>query len=99
MGTHPIFESDFDCLTERTEKNENAGPCDNVGLFLGVHIAKFRRDSFNVWYQAHAAQNSSRGGGLATALEFCQYANQSGPFYCFGFMVPRSTDPKHRALL
>merc|ERR1711892_439800 len=22
MGTHPIFESDFDCLTDRTDKNE-----------------------------------------------------------------------------
>merc|ERR1712131_31136 len=22
MGTHPIFESDFDCLTEREKKNE-----------------------------------------------------------------------------
>jgi len=22
MGTHPIFESDFDCLTVKTDKNE-----------------------------------------------------------------------------
>jgi len=22
MGTHPIFESDFDCLTENTSENE-----------------------------------------------------------------------------
>jgi len=22
MGTHPIFESDFDCLTERLKKNQ-----------------------------------------------------------------------------
>jgi len=22
MGTHPIFESDFDCLTENTKKEE-----------------------------------------------------------------------------
>jgi len=28
MGTHPIFESDFDCLTERAidrNKNDNLG--------------------------------------------------------------------------
>jgi len=23
MGTHPIFESDFDCLTDRQTKREN----------------------------------------------------------------------------
>jgi len=27
MGTHPIFESDFDCLTEK--KTENAQSSDN----------------------------------------------------------------------
>jgi len=30
MGTHPIFESDFDCLTEK--KNQN--------LFVGQKITK-----------------------------------------------------------
>jgi len=23
MGTHPIFESDFDCLTEKSDFNKN----------------------------------------------------------------------------
>jgi len=27
MGTHPIFESDFDCLTE----------CDELRIFVQVH--------------------------------------------------------------
>merc|ERR1712193_436079 len=26
MGTHPIFESDFDCLTEKSEMNEDQLP-------------------------------------------------------------------------
>merc|ERR1712235_2152 len=27
MGTHPIFESDFDCLTENSDKKESVMPC------------------------------------------------------------------------
>jgi len=30
MGTHPIFESDFDCLTERKNKNVRIGIFANV---------------------------------------------------------------------
>merc|ERR1711976_31496 len=30
MGTHPIFESDFDCLTEKNEMNRLARPLVNV---------------------------------------------------------------------
>merc|ERR1712131_388441 len=27
MGTHPIFESDFDCLTENSDKKQSVMPC------------------------------------------------------------------------
>jgi len=31
MGTHPIFESDFDCLTEKENESEM-----DIGLGFGV---------------------------------------------------------------
>merc|ERR1711990_81046 len=34
MGTHPIFESDFDCLTERKSRTELSSPPQDVSLKL-----------------------------------------------------------------
>jgi len=31
MGTHPIFESDFDCLTDNAESDE-------IGLFIFINV-------------------------------------------------------------
>merc|ERR1711976_321844 len=59
MGTHPIFESDFDCLTDMTS-NDFGNPLRKFKLvFLGEQsvgktslITRFMYDSFDNTYQA-----------------------------------------------
>merc|ERR1711976_518830 len=59
MGTHPIFESDFDCLTDMTS-NDFGNPLRKFKLvFLGKQsvgktslITRFMYDSFDNTYQA-----------------------------------------------
>merc|ERR1712025_336679 len=38
MGTHPIFESDFDCLTERTKMASQLMPLELVDKCIGSRI-------------------------------------------------------------
>merc|ERR1711990_947347 len=42
MGTHPIFESDFDCLTEMMEGG--------VGIKLGMISPELLKDYLEVWW-------------------------------------------------
>merc|ERR1711990_56393 len=62
MGTHPIFESDFDCLTEMSENKENKdkkgkewkfddfkiGKSIGKGRFGSVYVAKEKKSSYVV---------------------------------------------------
>jgi len=38
MGTHPIFESDFDCLTECVRKNHHGNPLVGYRTFILTRV-------------------------------------------------------------
>jgi len=54
MGTHPIFESDFDCLTENERRAIVAPPCREIGFKL----RKMQR--------CHETAKNCSGGNRAT---------------------------------
>merc|ERR1712128_29105 len=43
MGTHPIFESDFDCLTEMDQSARRARQVFKIPSYLGVHKSELER--------------------------------------------------------
>merc|ERR1712227_1086282 len=48
MGTHPIFESDFDCLTERMPVSQIDWPVDNfdrIDRFTDPYLDRWNRTS------------------------------------------------------
>merc|ERR1712176_336915 len=66
MGTHPIFESDFDCLTEMSrifnESLDNPNLLDYSGAYIydfGNGIQMFETDqmrqNFQIWRNSRAA--------------------------------------------
>merc|ERR1711935_12153 len=58
MGTHPIFESDFDCLTERSRMNR-------------ILITPQRRLNFGWWYTGQSGlYRRIRGQGLAHQKQY-----------------------------
>merc|ERR1711970_910027 len=44
MGTHPIFESDFDCLTDDEDRSRE---CDQFGFYRSVRFIKLERQKLN----------------------------------------------------
>merc|ERR1712037_178959 len=85
MGTHPIFESDFDCLTECcvSEKQQSFG----VGKIESFHFYKRRmlilsraRKNFRMLQTSQLSENRSQNCIISsklflTALEPCQMIN------------------------
>merc|ERR1711990_346763 len=50
MGTHPIFESDFDCLTdlEKTKMNRLINQIGSIAMGVGVGVAAVNSAIYNV---------------------------------------------------
>merc|ERR1712130_867829 len=78
MGTHPIFESDFDCLTENVEQNRwRLGVC--------------RRNCPNIWLSCRdsvakltdtLSRNRARIGTTLSSLLSLNFAPPNPPLFC-----------------
>merc|ERR1711937_893066 len=69
MGTHPIFESDFDCLTEMTLEStvicvDNSEFCRNGDFVPNRLLAQ--RDAANLVARTKMRQNAENACGLLT---------------------------------
>merc|ERR1711971_249439 len=89
MGTHPIFESDFDCLTERMKL---------LGLFVTTTLGNLL-DGKNIRIrQGNSRLKSERGSQYKQNTEYNERPGQSGPvnrLQCF--FHPRWINCRSRA--
>merc|ERR1712106_843130 len=65
MGTHPIFESDFDCLTEREKSRNNERVVDDGKHVYGdaLGLDETVRPNFGRCGQGYATANGHAGAG------------------------------------
>jgi len=63
MGTHPIFESDFDCLTERMQniKTRLTAECEKANDMIGYQA---RLESFSDWKLSSPTAEEMAGAGF-----------------------------------
>merc|ERR1712037_855686 len=80
MGTHPIFESDFDCLTEKM------GAIRAIGIFLGFVATCL---SFYCLITPFWATNVSNNNGIQTTNQkalglwkYCEKPQNAGNYQC-----------------
>merc|ERR1711892_1075387 len=70
MGTHPIFESDFDCLTEKYVANCRPSSCTlrpkKMDPIQAIFVNKIR---------AYASESASIGGPVDAGVEYQQEQN------------------------
>merc|ERR1712136_542073 len=83
MGTHPIFESDFDCLTEKKmEFFDRVQPDLNIEkLFTMSHLKRDTRHHLKKVYSALTLTLLAAVGGAVLAKSFPLLAN---PFLVLG---------------
>merc|ERR1712003_65014 len=82
MGTHPIFESDFDCLTEKMEFFDRVQPDLNMEkLFTMSHLKRDTRHHLKKVYSALTLTLLAAVGGAVIAKSVPLLAN---PFLVLG---------------
>merc|ERR1711892_262699 len=62
MGTHPIFESDFDCLTEKKSENAKKHKTNGAARKLQAHRKSGRG---NVWRRLQSQLHPNWKGGCS----------------------------------
>merc|ERR1712189_12431 len=82
MGTHPIFESDFDCLTDNRKMGLLKGVAVAAGCYFGLPFALgavgFTSAGVAAGSAAAATQSAVYGGATTGLFSVCQSVGAAG---------------------
>merc|ERR1712062_794727 len=76
MGTHPIFESDFDCLTDKSETMAEVMAKHFLRIEIGEVVDAFKSDIKEVNHFAVGVLHLPNSGSTTSIEDHCQKDNE-----------------------